>query len=57
MWTIAGYKTDGEKLNGSMGMGGKSEGARGREWLCGTVMLGGKRSSQGFARHPGCTAV
>lgn len=57
MWTIVGYKTDGEKLNGSMGMGGKSEGARGREWLCGTVMLGGKRSSQGFARHPGCTAV
>lgn len=54
-WKIVDYKTDGEKLNGSMRTERESEGARDREWLCSTTMLGVKRSSQGFARHSGST--
>lgn len=56
MWRIGDYKTDGEKLNGSMRTERESEEARDREWLCSAMMLGVKRSSQGFACQSGSTA-
>lgn len=57
MWKTVHYKTDGEKLNGSMRTERESEGARDREWLCTAMMLGVERSSQGFARHSGSSAL